>query len=42
MIYADTAYAAAVEKGYIHHRSGSHVPAQPYLRPAVMKHRSEL
>lgn len=42
IVYADAAYAAAVERGHVHHRSGTHVAAQPYLRPAVYKHRSEL
>lgn len=42
MVYADARYAAAVEKGYVHARSGKFIPAQPYLRPAVLKHRDEL
>ena len=42
MVYADAPYAAAVEKGYVHHHSGHHIKAQPYLRPAVMKNREEL
>lgn len=42
MVYADAKYAAAVEKGYVHARSGKYIAAQPYLRPAVMKHREEL
>lgn len=42
IVYADTEYAAAVENGYVHHGSGTHIAAQPYLRPAVYKHRSEL
>lgn len=42
MVYADARYAAAVEHGYVHARSGRHIAPQPYLRPAVMKHRSEL
>lgn len=42
IVYADAEYAAAVENGYIHAGSGSHIPAQPYLRPALYKHRSEL
>jgi hypothetical protein len=42
MVYADARHAAAVEAGYTHHRSGSHIAAQPYLRPAVMKNRPEL
>lgn len=39
-VYADAEYAAAVERGHINSRSGRHVPAQPYLRPAAFKHRS--
>lgn len=42
IVYADAEYAAAVENGYVHARSGAHVRAQPYLRPAVMKHREDL
>lgn len=38
-LFADTEYAAAVENGYVHWLSGRHIPAQPYLRPAVYKHR---
>jgi hypothetical protein len=37
-VFANTKYAAAVERGHVT-RSGSHVPAQPYLRPAVTKNR---
>jgi hypothetical protein len=37
-VFANTEYAAAVERGHVT-RSGSHVPAQPYLRPAVTKNR---
>lgn len=39
IVYADEEYAAAVENGYVHHRSGDHIPAQPYLRPALYKQR---
>jgi hypothetical protein len=44
-IRADTDYAAPVELGY-HliawgHDTGRDMPAQPYLRPAVYKHRGE-
>jgi hypothetical protein len=42
IVYADAPYAAAVERGFVHARSGEHIKAQPYLRPAVYKHRSEL
>jgi hypothetical protein len=38
-VVADTEYAAAVEHGHTT-RSGTHVPAQPYLRPAAYKSRS--
>jgi hypothetical protein len=38
-VVADTDYAAAVEEGHVT-RSGSHVPAQPYLRPAAYKNRN--
>lgn len=38
-VYADAEYAAAVENGHINSRSGKHIPAQPYLRPAAYKNR---
>lgn len=38
-VYADMEYAAAVEAGHVNSRSGKHVPAQPYLRPAAYKNR---
>lgn len=38
-VYANTEYAAAVENGHVNARSGKHIPAQPYLRPAAYKHR---
>jgi hypothetical protein len=38
-VVANTEYAAAVEEGHTT-RSGSHVPAQPYLRPAAYKNRT--
>ncbi len=37
IVFANEEYAAAQENGFIHHRSGRHVPAQPYLRPALYK-----
>lgn len=37
-VVANTDYAAAVERGHTT-RSGNHVPAQPYLRPAAFKNR---
>lgn len=39
-VYADAEYAAAVEGGATNPRTGKHTPAQPYLRPAVMKNRN--
>jgi hypothetical protein len=38
-VYANTEYAAAVERGHTH-RNGGHVPGQPYLRPALYKNRN--
>lgn len=38
-LFANEDYAAAIEKGFVHARSGRHIPAQPYLRPAVYKNR---
>lgn len=38
-VYANADYAAAVERGWVHPKSGTHVPAQPYLRPALHKNR---
>ena len=38
-VFANTEYAAAVERGHTT-RGGTHVPGQPYLRPAAYKHRS--
>jgi hypothetical protein len=38
-VVADTEYAAAVERGHTTH-GGTHVPAQPYLRPAAYKNRN--
>lgn len=37
-VFANTEYAAAVERGHMT-RGGTQVPAQPYLRPAAFKHR---
>jgi hypothetical protein len=42
IVYADAPYAAAQEEGFVHAHSGKHVPAQPYLRPALYKHRLEI
>ncbi len=39
---SDLDYAAPVELGYRHHGSGKHIPAQPYLRPALDAVRAEL
>lgn len=39
-VYANAEYAAAIEKGFTHARSGQHIPAQPYLRPAAYKNRN--
>jgi hypothetical protein len=38
-VVANAAYAAAVEGGHLT-PAGTHVPAQPYLRPAAYKNRS--
>ncbi len=38
---SDLDYAAPVELGYRHHQSGRHIPAQPYLRPAIDAVRAE-
>jgi hypothetical protein len=38
-VVANTEYAAAVERGHLT-PAGTHVPAQPYLRPAAYKNRS--
>lgn len=38
-VVADTEYAAAVENGHVT-SAGTHVPAQPYLRPAAYKNRN--
>ncbi len=38
---SDLDYAAPVELGYRHHKSGRHIPAQPYLRPALDAVRAE-
>lgn len=38
-VFANAEYAAAVERGHTT-RGGTHVPAQPYLRPAAYKNRN--